>query len=91
MTCVFQSFYLSDWQGGCAFGGRTAVSICIAYGRQYTICADKLSPEKRFYYERFKALLQVINAIKTNKFGKKYVWSGQVRCKNKKSAVKTSR
>ena len=37
---------------------------------QYKNDADKLSPEKRFYYERFKALLQVITAIKTNKFGK---------------------
>jgi len=25
VTCVFQSFYLSDWQGGCAFGGQVAI------------------------------------------------------------------
>lgn len=25
MTCVFQSFYLSDWQGRCAFGGHGVV------------------------------------------------------------------
>ena len=25
MTCVFQSFYLSDWQGRCAFGGYVAI------------------------------------------------------------------
>jgi hypothetical protein len=26
MACVFQSFYLSDWQGGCAFGDFMANS-----------------------------------------------------------------
>jgi len=74
VTCVFQSFYLSDWQGGCAFGGCAAVmifyiAICITNAVQYKMDAHKLSPEKRFYYERFKALLQVIRAIKMNKFG----------------------
>tara|TARA_R110002074_G_scaffold77719_3_gene176211 strand:+ start:346 stop:585 length:240 start_codon:yes stop_codon:yes gene_type:complete len=43
---------------------------CITNRVQYKNDADKLSPEKRFYYERFKALLQVIKAIKINKFGK---------------------
>lgn len=33
--------------------------------------ACRLSPEKRFYYERFTALLQVICAIKVDNFGKK--------------------
>ncbi|KAF0569699.1 hypothetical protein FQV37_2726 [Psychrobacter nivimaris] len=29
VTCVFQSFYLSDWQGGCAFGGYLAIAIVV--------------------------------------------------------------
>jgi hypothetical protein len=36
----------------------------------YGIYAHKLSPEKRFYYERFKMLLQAINDIKIDNFGK---------------------
>lgn len=36
----------------------------------------KLSPEKRFYYERFKALLQVMSDIKINNFSKTFF------CKN---------
>jgi hypothetical protein len=49
---------------------------CITNRVQYKIDADKLSPEKRFYYERFKALLQVIKAIKINKFGKNNILLG---------------
>jgi len=43
----------------------------------YKMDAHKLSPEKRFYYERFKALLQVIRAIKINKFSKNYILLSQ--------------
>ncbi len=50
---------------------------CITNRVQYKNDADKLSPEKRFYYERFKALLQAIKAIKINKFGKNHVLIGQ--------------
>jgi len=33
-------------------------------------CADKLSPEKRLYYERLMVFLQVISRIKIDNFSK---------------------
>ena len=60
VTYVFQSFYLSDWQGGCAFGGQVAIISASSLIWAHLISCSRLSPEKRFYYERFTALLQVI-------------------------------
>jgi len=53
------------------------IAICITNAVHYKMDAHKLSPEKRFYYERFKALLQVMRAIKINKFSKNYILFGQ--------------
>lgn len=53
------------------------IAICMTNAVHYKMDAHKLSPEKRFYYERFKALLQVIRAIKIDKFSKNYILFGQ--------------